>query len=223
MSKIRVAICDDMEAICTGYKMYIDNESDMECAQILTSSEECIEYIQNDKPDVLLLDIYIENETSGIELLKKVKTLAPDVKIIMMTSYNNSMYVFHALMNGADGYVTKDTDGRKIIGKIRKVVENSDEDSNKIMEEFIGGVRELYQSRQNLFQSLNLLVKLSNAEYEILHDIYEGMTYKKIAEKRVVEECTVKTCASRILKKMGKNSMKELVEDIREQKLFELF
>lgn len=221
MENIRVAICDDMDSVCEGYRMYIEREKDMECIGIANSSADCLKLVENMHPDVLLLDIYIENEMSGITLLPKVKAISPDTKVVMMTSYSNSQYVFHALMNGADEYVVKDTDGRKIITKIRDVYHKTPDDDNKVMEEFKNEVRQLYASRQSLFYFINMLVKLSQSEFEILHDIYDGMTYKQIAEKRFVEECTIKTHASRILKKFEANSMKELISDIRKQKLFE--
>ena len=101
MENIRVAICDDMDSVCEGYRMYIEREKDMECIGIANSSADCLKLVENMHPDVLLLDIYIENEMSGITLLPKVKAISPDTKVVMMTSYSNSQYVFHALMTGA--------------------------------------------------------------------------------------------------------------------------
>ena len=224
MEKIRIAICDDVEQVCEGYRMYIEREQDMEYAGSANSSKKCLELVKSKKPDILLLDIYIEDEMTGINMLSSLKEIAPEMSIIMLTSYNDSQYIFHSIMNGADGYIVKKIGENKIIDQIREIYGKKTVDkSDEVMDAFKAEVRNLYKNRQSMLYMINQLVKLSPSEYEILRDIYNGMTYKKIAQNRFVEECTIKSHASRILKKFDADSMKSLIKDMRELKIFENF
>lgn len=223
MCKIRVAICDDAVYICKGYGMQINSCEDMECVGTAYDSAQCIEMTGEQKPDVLLLDIQMEDEKSGIELIPKIKELSPDTVVIMLTSYEEDEYIFLSLLNGASGYVVKSTDGDEVLKKIREEFSKykSGKTSDAVIEAFKREAKQIYSSHKSLLYMLDYIIKLSPKEYSTLRDIYMGLSYKQIAEKNVVEECTVRTCVSKILKKLNCKSMRELIANLKELKIFE--
>ncbi len=224
MGKIRILICDDMVGVCEGYRMHINMEKDFECIGTSYCSEDCAKMMKELKPDVLLLDIQMETETTGIDIIPQLKELSPDTKIIMLTSYGDGKYIFLALLNGADGYVVKSAYNDKLFQSIREICNDGNSYfklNSEIMEAFKSEAKNVYNSRNSLLFVMDQMVKLSIGEYEILKDIYNNKTYKTIANERVVEECTIKTTASRILKKFEVESMKELKAILKELRLFD--
>ena len=89
------------------------------------------------------------------------------------------------------------------------------------MDKFISETKNLYNSHSSLLYVVNQMVKLSASEYDVLRDIYNGLTYREIAQRRVVEEGTIKTLASRIIKKLEANSMKEVISFLKKIRYFD--
>lgn len=88
--------------------------SKLESIEALESVGHCLksadlpDLIRTKDPDVLLLDIQMESTTSGIDIIPIIKTIKPDLKIIMLTGYDNEDYIYQAFANGADNYLLKD-------------------------------------------------------------------------------------------------------------------
>ncbi len=218
---INVAICDDMPHVCDGYKTFIDIEDDMQCIFTATSGDECMLRLEKNMPDILLLDIQMETETSGIELLDTIKDKYPGLKIIMLTGYENDDYIFSALVRGADDYIVKTLDTEALISAIRKLYSDSPELRPEIFRSFKNKSKELLDIKKNMMSYVDMMVRLSNNEFMILKDIYSGKKYKTIADEHFVEETTVKTIASRILKKLEVGSMKELIKILKDLNFFD--
>ena len=174
---------------------------------------------------LLLLDIQLEHESSGIDIIPKINFFSPETKIIMLTSHLEDKYVFQSVVNGANGYVSKQIDCSKMFNEILKIYNNLNSSEIDLSSEQVATFKReassIYNNKKSLLYMMNNMVKLSASEYEILHEIYRGYTYKKIAEKRVVEECTIKSTASRIKKKLGFATMKELISWLKELQYFE--
>lgn len=222
--KVKVMVCDDSAEICEVYQVFINERDDMECVGTAGSAQECIEVIEKIKPDLLLLDIQMEDERAGIKILPALKEKAPHMVILMLTGCENAKYVFQSVMNGADGYILKIMDGFKMFDEVYEAYHST---RNKVgtfdaTEAFKREAMSVYDSLHVMQGVMNDMVKLSASEYEILREIYKGKTYKRIAKERVTEECTVKTIASRIIKKLGMTSMKELIGLLRELCIFDM-
>jgi DNA-binding NarL/FixJ family response regulator len=219
METIKTFICDDSQDIIDGYMAYIELSDNFEYVGSALTSAECISKIKNAHADVILLDIQMEDEYSGINLITQIKELCPQIKIIMLTSYENSNYIALSISAGATGYVIKQSDGFAMLDEIKSILAGNVQ--SFVFDAFKTEVKNLNLQRASLLYMMNNMVKLSPAEYEILQDIYKGMTYKKIAKKRFVEECTINTTASRIIKKFEMGSMKELISVLRSMKIFD--
>lgn len=219
MNKIKTFICDDSQDILDGYTAYLALSDDFTCVGTALTSEACLQNIQSSGADILLLDIQMEERCSGIKLIPQIKQLCPDIKIIMLTSYDDSGYIFTSITNGATGYIIKQGDGFSTLNEIKQILDGNVQ--AHVFDAFKSEAETLSMRQSSLLYMMDKLVKLSPSEYEILQDIYKGMTYKKIAKKRCVEECTINTTASRILKKFEVSSMKELIASLRSMKIFD--
>lgn len=223
MSKIKVAMCDDAEYLCINLKNQLKYQDELEFVGYTTASSSCADLVSETKPDVLLLDIQIETKTSGIDILPSLLKLSPDLKIIMLTSYMDSSYIFDSLSNGAEDYVMKSCSTEELIKKIREVYHSRNTIEPKIFNIFKQKSKSLASAHKSLIYLLNKMITLSPNEIELLKALYNGESYTEIARKRVVENTTVRSMASRILRKFDCSNMHDLIQDLRDMKIFELF
>ena len=224
MNKIyTVVICDNYEELRSGFEDSMKQYDDIKCVGTASSAAECVDKVRALKPDVLLLDIRMETETAGIDIIPDVCEASPDTKIIMLTSYDYEDYVFSALISGAHDYIVKSLGFDTVVEKIRSTCNNNSVLSNEIAEKFIHQSRESEKQRQSLLFLMPLIAKLSTGEFEVLKEIYRGKNYKSIAKNRFVEETTIKTIASRIIRKIGVKNKKELIDVLKHSKVFENF
>ncbi|MDR0406413.1 MAG: response regulator transcription factor [Clostridiales bacterium] len=219
--KVKLVICDDSAHLCALLKEYVDMSEDLECVGTVTDAERCAAAVETSGAELLLLDIQMDEARSGIDMLPRLKSRFPELKIIMLTSHDNSRYIFLSILNGADGYVIKSVDGESMVNVIRETYHKANGASDDVMKAFLKETQQLYDNWCNAPHLINDLVKLSPYEYDILKDIYNGVSYKECAAKRVIEEVTVKTTVSRILKKYGFRSMKDMIKMLKELRIFE--
>ncbi len=223
MSKIKVAMCDDAEYLCINLKNQLKYQDELEFVGYTTASSSCADLVSETRPDVLLLDIQIETKTSGIDILPSLLKLSPDLKIIMLTSYMDSSYIFDSLSNGAEDYVMKSCSTEELIKKIREVYHSCNTIEPKIFNIFKQKSKNLASAHKSLIYLLNKMITLSPNETELLKALYNGESYTEIARRRVVEDTTVRSMASRILRKFDCSNMHDLIQDLRDMKIFDLF
>jgi DNA-binding NarL/FixJ family response regulator len=224
MSKIRVAICDDMEDLCQSYKCLLESYDDIEFVGMATSADECEKLVKNTDIDVLLLDICFQSgdgDADGIDIIGKLHKIKPELKIIMLTGFKNEDYVFRAFISGASDYVEKSLSVDKLIASIRSVYENNytlSGDASKIL---VNKVKHISEGQNSVLFVINKLLLLSSSEFEVLKMLYYGSKYKEIAKIKFVEESTIRTLASRILKKFDYDHMKDLLKFLHSLNIFE--
>ena len=220
MKKIRVCICDDAEYVCDIISEHLENAEDIEIVGFAHDSSEAVD-IAELKPDILLLDIQMESDMAGIECIPAILEKSPDTKIIMLTSFDNEDYIYLAMINGAVDYIVKNDGVDKITSKIRSIYNNESVFDNKTVSKFVNKAREMADRQSSSLYLINTLIKLSSNEYEILKSIYNGESYSYIAKSRVVEEITVRSTVSRILKKFNMKNMKDVICVLKESQVFE--
>lgn len=223
MNKIRVVIADDFSDILNYFKMILSREADMEVVGTAGSGEEAIQVSLSCKPDIVLMDVQMETELAGIEAVKRIKESLPKTKIIMLTIHEEDDILFKAYGVGAMDYIIKTSSIVEIITSVRNVFQNTlslrPEIAGKILEEF----SRMQNEQTSLIYTLNIVSKLTNSEFEVLRAINNGATYRQIAEDRVVEEVTIRTQAANVMKKFGKNNMKEIVRQLEQLKIFDIY
>jgi len=219
---IHVALCDDMKEFCDSYRDLLKTYDDIELVGIANDSEGCKRLVENVQIDVLLLDICMEKKTSGINIIADLKELQPEMKIIMLTGYFSEDLVFTAFSNGASDYIEKSLNFEEVVLSIRNAYENKQHLRPDISKILVEKTKQMNESHKSILFMVNNLIKLSSGEFEVLHDAYYGLTYKEIANKKFVEEVTVRTLVSRILHKFECKSMEELLKQMHDVNLFEL-
>mgnify|MGYP004492463971 FL=1 len=203
--------------------MFADDE-DFECLGMCSDAVCCMKFAETLRPDLLFLNVQPGEEQTCIEIIGRLKNSAPGMIIIMLTENCDTDFIFNAVMQGVDGYVIKDSGPKEYIPRIKNLyneIRQHENDSINVISVIKEKVNDMYDSRAELMYIISKLIKLSPAEIEILRDIYNGMKYREIAEKRFVEEGTVKSSTSRILKKCNEKRMKELIEKLKKLSVFD--
>lgn len=219
MDKLRIAICDDFKEIREYIEFFCSKEEDVECVASASNSAECLEMVKKYKPDILLLDIQMETDDAGLNIMPDLMDIHPEMKIIILTAHLEDDYIFSAFAMGASNYILKSMHFDEMIDIIREVSNDRTVMHPKVAKVLANNGKRM---KASLLYLIDILVKLSPSEYDILKDIYDGYTYTEISKKRYVSVSTVKNHALRILRKTGFHSIKELIEELRALKIFDL-
>ncbi len=223
MNKISVAICDDSRQICDYIEFICNREDSIDFKGSANSSGECLDLIQAEMPDVLLLDMQIECDNSGVLLIPEILGIKNDIKIIILTVHKEDEYIFEALCEGAVNYILKTCSEEEIIGAIKDATRDNIELSPEVSKAILKQGKEIKRAQKSMLYLVNIVRNLSTSEFEVLKAVYDGKSYKDIAKERVVEEGTIRVQVSRILRKFNVGSMRALVKSLRDLQIFELF
>lgn len=199
--RISVMISDDHALMREGLKQLIELENDIVVVCQSADGKETIDKVLKYKPDVLLLDINMP-KLNGIDVLRRIKDLGIDTKIIMLTIHDDKEYILETMKMGADGYVLKDSDADSLIKAIRDVKEGRTYIQPSIA--FMLNDKSDITDNES-YNRLKKIESLTNREYEVLTLIAEGLNNKEIADKLFISEKTVKNHVSSIFKKLDVN------------------
>ena len=202
---IKVIIVEDIKPIRVGLSALIEGTPELTCISSYDSCEGLLSELEKKKPDVILLDIQL-NGMSGIEGIKEIRKVLPDVNIIMLTVYEDNKNIFEALMAGASGYLLKTTPPVQIIESIKDANEGGSPMNSSIANKVINLMR-LSHIEVNKEENLDL----SDRETEILQKISNGTGYKNIADELFISIHTVRYHIRNIYEKMQVNSQSEAV------------
>jgi len=221
-AKIKLLIVDDMIDIREYFQTVLSNEPDIEVVGVASSGIEAFEKVKETNPDVILMDIQMESRTAGIDATSAIKKYNPNIKIIILTIHNDDEYLFQAYCAGVMDYIVKTDSISQILNSIRTAYSNElilrPGIADKIMNEFI----RLKTQQHSMLYTLNIVSMLTNSEFEILKHVYNGHTYKAIAEARFVTQSTIKSQVTSILKKFEMKNMKEVVKSLKETSFYEI-
>ena len=223
MKKIRWSICDDAEHVRFLFKMGLRHYEELEFLNETSSAFECCESIKSNAPDVLLLDIQLEEDFAGIDIIPTLKEYVPEMKILMISSHNNEEYIFNAFALGASDYILKDQPFDVIYKKIKDSYYGNNSISTNIAQILAKKAQDIKAGQSSILYTIEIMTRLSTSEFEVLKSIYAGKTYKEIAEERFVSLNTIKVLASRIIRKFNFTNMNEVIEHLKQLKIFELF
>ena len=219
---IRIAIIDDMVDILDYFTVALSHEADIEIVGSATNGNDGVRLVLEKRPDVVLMDIQMEHKEAGIEAISKIKKEWNEAKVIVLTIHDDDEQLYNAFAAGAVEYILKTASIGEILNSIRSVYSDQlslrPEISQKILKEF----SRMKSYHSSMLYVVNILSKLSTSEYEVLCAVRNGDTYRKIAKDRCVEEVTVRTQVSRILKKTGFSNMKTAIKKLEELNLFNI-
>lgn len=189
-----IAIVEDNALFAATVQKIIGLEKDMNCIFHAFNGADAVENLPIILPDVCLLDIQLPT-MSGIEVLKKVKSLCEDTKFIMYTVYEDNDHLFQSLKAGADGYMLKSDSPAQIVEAIRSCLQGAAPMSASIAKKVLSY---FYKESHNKKQ----LENLSPKENEILNLLSNGLLYKEIADQQAVTIDTIKKHCGNIYRKL---------------------
>ncbi|WP_181349220.1 response regulator transcription factor [Thalassobacillus sp. CUG 92003] len=190
---IRVMVVDDHDVVRKGVIAYLNTEDELDVVGEAASGIEGVEAARKLQPDVILMDLIMENGT-GIEATEQIMTFLPECKIIILTSYYEDEKVFPALEAGAFSYMLKTSSADEIASAIKKAYQGETVIEPKVASKMMNRFRITPSQAHD---------ELTNRELEVLKCINEGMTNLEISETLYIGIKTVKTHVSNILSKLG--------------------
>ncbi len=195
MGHIRVFLLDDHEIVRRGLADLIGLQSDLEVVGEAGTAADAITRITASQPDVAVLDVRLP-DGNGVEVCREVRSLFPNIHVLMLTSYTDDEALFNAIMAGASGYVLKEIRGTDLITAIRQVAAG-----NSLLDPSV--TERVLERLRNGNTKNSELSGLTEQEKTILTLIGEGMTNRQIGEKMHLAEKTIKNYVSGLLAKLG--------------------
>jgi len=192
---IRVFLLDDHEVVRQGLRALLESGGDIEVVGESGLAVEAAARIPALRPDVAVLDARLP-DGSGIEVCRTVRGVDPDVKALILTSYDDDEALFAAIMAGASGYVLKEIAGQDLVGAVRQVAAG-----NSLIDPAL--TARVLERVRNGPSTAPELAGLTEQELKLLALIAEGLTNRQIGERMFLAEKTVKNYVSSILSKLG--------------------
>ena len=200
---VSLSLVEDKPGFRESLARMLNNAPGFKCLQTYGTAEEALKGLPAAPPDVVLMDINLPG-MSGVECVRRLHVLAPQVRVIMLTVYENTENIYAALKAGASGYILKRTAPTKLLEAIQDVVDGGAPMSSAI-------ARKVVQSFQEAAPAGGKLENLSSREQEVLDMLAKGYLYKEISDQLHLGLGTIKTYVRRIYEKLHVQSRTEAV------------
>jgi len=200
---IKIALYDDVEGLRETLVMMLSCLDDFEVVGSFDNCSTAVTDIRELMPDVVLMDIDMPG-LSGIEGVKAIRQVDGDVKILMLTVFDDNKNVFEAIRAGANGYLLKKTAPHKLIEYIKEVHSGGAPMTASIATQ----VLKMFTQSTN---SANSSYNLSDREKEVLQSLVDGNSYKMVAAEMDISVDTVRSHIRNIYDKLHVNSKSEAV------------
>ncbi len=201
--KNRVLIIDDHVMVREGVTQIIEHAEDLSVCCTASTANEGLEAVQKFKPDLVLVDITLPGK-NGIEFIKEARAIQPDLRILVMSMHDESLYADRVLRAGGRGYIRKQQGGDKLIEAMRRVLGGEIAVSEKITRHLL----EKFSGRVTMDSPLE---GLSDRELEVFQLIGAGKTMKEIGDVLHLSPKTIEVHRSHIRAKLRVASAAELV------------
>ena len=192
----QIIIVDDHPVVRKGLRLIIEEEKDLEICAETGNANEAIALIGKLNPDLALVDISLEGNANGIDLVKSIRKRYPSVNALIMSMYDDKLYAERAIMAGAKGYIMKSEAEADIINAIRSVLNNELYLRHTAS---LNIISKMYQSASD--RSVSSIDRLTDREFEILRLLGQGLGTRKIANELNISVNTVETHRRHIRKK----------------------
>lgn len=202
MVKIKVLLVDDQILFIESLKSVLETiAEDIVITELAHNGKEALESIKKDPPEIVLLDVRMP-VMDGVETVKIIHKKYPDIKVMMLTTFDDDEYVHEALRYGAAGYMLKDVPPENLVDSIRAIKAGTVQISPRIMVKLVE-----FSDAESLpaqaKDSMKAIETLSRREKEILYLISKDLDNIQIGEKLFIAEQTVKNHVHSIYSKLS--------------------
>ena len=216
---ISVLLADDQPLLRRGFRMILEAEDGLAVTGEAGDGAEAVELARRGKPDVVLMDIRMPG-TDGIEATRRITAAQPDVRVLVLTTFDLDEYAFGALRAGASGFLLKDVRPHELVAAVRTVASGdavvSPRVTRRLLEEY---AQQLPVADADADASGDAdpagrypqLASLTEREREVLAVVAQGLSNTEIAASLFVSETTVKSHVGRILAKLGLRDRVQIV------------
>ena len=206
MSTIKIAIADDYKIFREGLKVGFSTDENLEVIMEADNGEDLLKALETITPDVIIMDLKMPI-MDGMEATKAVRKKYPNIKVLVVTMYDDDKFIIHLMENGANGYLLKNTEPDEIRKAIYSVHENgyyfNDVVNKALLKKLI--------LKNNLKPSFNQNVELTERELEVLKLICEEKTAAEIAKDIFLSPRSVEGIRQRLIEKIGVRNTAGLV------------
>ena len=192
---ITVFLVDDHEVVRKGVAGLLEGDPELRIVGEAGSAAQALARIPALRPDLVLLDVRLP-DGNGVELCRELRSMLPDLNVLMLTSFTDEEAMLNAILAGAGGYVIKDIQAESLVSAVREVGAGRSLLDNRAAATLMAKLRADAQSHGPVDQ-------LSDRERTLLDLIGEGLTNRQIAERMFLAEKTIKNYVSRMLTKLG--------------------
>lgn len=207
---ITIAIADDHKLFAKGIEGILEEEEDMMVIKTFPNGKELVDFLGTQPIDVILTDLNMPI-LDGFGVIKAVKKKFPEVKVVVLSMYDEEKIFKQVIHDGADAFILKDADPDELIFTIHEVLKgNHVHNFEKVKKQVAQG---------DFFDAFRMKYKLSRRETEIISLIKEGLQNKEIAQMLSLSHQTIETHRKNIHVKLGVNSRIELVNKAYEMNL----
>jgi DNA-binding NarL/FixJ family response regulator len=204
---IQVALVEDEPGVRANLANMINNSPGFQCCGIYPDGLLALKGIQANQPDVVLMDINMPG-IAGPECVRRLKSFAPTLPVLMLTVYDDSEQVFKSLMAGATGYLLKRTPKDKLLAAIEEIISGGAPMSRQIARSVVQFFQELKQAPA-VVQRAPEIKSLTEREEQVLMQLSQGYAYKEIADRLNISFETVRTYVRSIYEKLHVHSRTE--------------
>ncbi|WP_159468120.1 response regulator transcription factor [Dyadobacter sp. 3J3] len=211
---IRILVVDDHSVVRQGIITLIEDEEDILIVGEASDGDEVLDSVSKLRPDVVLLDLTMPR-MSGLEAIKLLVPVFPDVKVLVFSMHNNPDYILAAVKNGAAGYLQKDTGRDEILKAVRSVAAGElyypPNASSIIIRNLVLPKKEEEVTEVKNVNPASVWNKMTPREQQILQCLTEGMSSKDIAEHFTISSNTVANQRASIMRKANVKNTAELI------------
>jgi DNA-binding NarL/FixJ family response regulator len=204
---IRVVLADDHAVVRKGIRDFLEDDGQITVVAEATDGDEAVALVAQHQPDVAVLDIQMPG-TSGIEATRRIRAEHPNVRVLVLTAYDDDPYIFALLQAGASGYVLKTADSSSLVRAVHAVHRGESALDPAVAQKV---VQHLTSGRPLGAQSA--VEALTEREMEILRLVAKGLTNKAVGQALGISDRTVQGHLANIYGKLNANSRTEAVTE----------
>jgi DNA-binding NarL/FixJ family response regulator len=194
---IRVLVCDDQTIVSEGLRVILGTDSEIEVVGIANDGAEALELVPQVKPDIVLMDLKMP-VMNGIQATRHIHEQYPDVRVLVLTTYDADEWVFDAIRGGAAGYLLKDAPRDELIAAVKGTAAGKTH-----VDPGVAGKLFAQVSQGTPPLDTSIAESLTERERDVLRLLARGLNNTDIAERLYLSEGTVRNYVSSIFAKLG--------------------